>query len=159
MLEVLGLFQLILKTLLMGEELYVILLFIHAICQIGSLLDLPYLVERDIVPKPVDQLLYRLLAHAINKKVGMAANKNTRQELILPIVVVGESPHGGLYSAQYDRHVGEKLLQYLRVNNGGVVWPHARTLVGSIRVVAPQPLVGCIMVDHGVHGSSRNTKE
>ena len=65
-----------------------------------------------------------LLTHAIEYHVSPRLAQDTLLELVLPIVIVADTPHGCLDASQCHRYIGEKLLQDLRIDDGWIVRTH-----------------------------------
>ena len=157
--EILRLLQLVAQALLVREEQDIVRLGFHRPGHVDRLADVADLMERLARAQACHQLADRQLAHAIDEQVGRAVDQDAGQEPVFPIVVVRQSPQGGLDAAQHDRHVGIKLFQDLSIDDAWIVGPHARPPVGRISVVAAQPPIGRIMVHHRVHGAGRDPKE
>ena len=99
------------------------------------------------------------LAHAVDDEVGTRRAEYAGHELVLPVVVVGETAHGGLDAAQHHGHIGVQLFEYLGVHDGGIVWAQAVAAVRTVGIVAPHAAVGGVAVDHRVHGSRRDSEK
>ena len=97
------------------------------------------------------QLHNRPFAHAIDQHIGLAVEEDGGFEGVAPVVVVGEPPHGGFHAAKHDGRVREKLLEDARIDGRGVIGTETRLPAGGVGVVAAEPLVGGVVVDHGVH--------
>ena len=100
-----------------------------------------------------------LFSHAIDEQVGTRVAENAFLELILPVVVMGESAQGCLDAAKYDGHVGEELLEDLGIDDGGIFRSHVVPSVGTIGILRAQSAVGCVFVHHRVHAAWGNTEE
>ena len=75
-----------------------------------------------------------LLAHAVADHVGVAVAEDARAEAVLPVVVVGEAPQGGLDAAEDDGYVGVEAAYALGVDDGGVFGAHVVASVGAVGV-------------------------
>lgn len=157
MAEVLSLGFLTLQTLLVRVEQDVVvadtpgdvflLAEVDGLWNVMDVLDIASLFEL------VAELDRVFLAHAIEDHVGTAVAEDALHQPVLPIVVVGEPSHGCLNAAQDHGHVGEELLQDLGVDNAGIVRPHVVAGIRTVGVVVAYAPVGCVAVDHGVHGT------
>ena len=99
------------------------------------------------------------LAHAIRYHVGLTVNEDAWTETLLPIVEVHHAPETGLDAAQYHRHIGIELPQNLGIDDGGVLWPHVVTAVGTVGIFASESSCGGVFVHHRVHAAGCNAEE
>ena len=72
---------------------------------------------------------------------------------------MGDAAQRGLDAAEDDGHVGEELLENLRIDDGGVFWSHVVSTVGRVGILRTQAAVGGVFVHHRVHAARRNTEE
>ena len=98
------------------------------------------------------------LPHAIDDAVGIGGDEYAGQELLLPIVVMGEAAHTGLYAAEYDGHVRIELTQNLGIYDSGIFWPHVVPPVRRIGILRAQAAGSGVFVHHRVHATRGNPK-
>ena len=72
---------------------------------------------------------------------------------------MGEPSHGGLHTTKHDGSVGEELSQDAGIDGGGIIGAETGLASSSVGVIAAQPFVGGVMVDHGVHVAGGNPEE
>ena len=76
------------------------------------------------------------LTHSVNEVICLALHKYRREKLVLPVIVVGKTPQGGLYSSNYNRGVGIQFLEDIGIHLYGIVGPHVWCTVGGIGIIA-----------------------
>ena len=97
------------------------------------------------------ELLHNPFAHAVDQKIGAAFGQHRGLQLVVPVVVVGQAPQGGLDASDHHRNVGKQPFENLRVDRHGVVGAESRLASGGVGVVVAQTQVGRVVVDHRIH--------
>ena len=100
-----------------------------------------------------------LLAHTVNYHVGTRVAKYAALEAVLPIIIMREPPHRGLYASEDYRNVGIEAAQYLAVDYRWIFRPAVVPAVGAVCVFRAQAPVGRVLVNHRVHASRGYAKE
>lgn len=129
---------------------------------VGHESDLRQLLEQmhvETVARGSGDFRHHPVAHAVGQQVGSAVDKDRRLQRVAPVIVVREPPQRGLDAAEHDRRVGEQPLQDARVDRGRIVGPESGLSSCGVGVVAAQPFVGRVMVDHRVHVARRHAEE
>ena len=101
----------------------------------------------------------RLLAHAVGDHVGARVDEDTGAQAVLPVVVVGDAPQGGLDASQNDGDVRVELFQNLGVDDGGVLRPQVVAPIRAVGILKAQPSCGGVLVDHRVHAARGDAEE
>ncbi len=109
--------------------------------------------------QPSGQSCYHPLRHPVDKHVCSAGNQNGRLKLVLPVIIMHQSPHGGLYPPYEYRQRRKKPFKRPGVDYCCIIRSEAGSTAGSIGIIGSQPAGCSIMVDHGVHVSCSNSKE
>ena len=150
--EVLRMSTFVLDSLLMGRQ--------HdSICrQLGLVVRQVRGLGDVMYTTPVGNLRHGLLAHAIDQEVSSAIHEDRGHEFILPVVVMGEPPHGSLDAADDDRHIGIELLEDAAVGDGTVIGTRPCPTLGRISIVGTATFGSRIMVNHRVHRPRRDRK-
>ena len=117
------------------------------------------LVDRLAARQAVGDLDDGTLGVAVQQQVGLAVHQHRAAHLVLPVVVVGDAAQAGLDAAQHDRHLGIGLAAALRIDQRGTVRPLAGHVAGGIGIVAAQPAVGGVAVDHRIHVAGGDAEE
>ena len=104
-------------------------------------------------------LHHRALGIAVEQDVGGGVHQNRTADLVLPVVVMGNTAQGRLDAAQHHRHVAVGLLAALAVDQAGAIRALAGQAAGRIGVVGADLLVGGVAVDHRVHVAGCDTEE
>ena len=99
-----------------------------------------------------------MFTHTVDEEVGTGVDEDGGHEFVLPIVIMGESAHGGLDTADDDRYIGIELLEDPAVGDGAVIGSHTGFTVRCIGIVGTTSLGGGVMVDHRVHRTGRDGK-
>lgn len=159
MTEVFGLLEFVFQTFFVGKEKDIICFWLNLGREIDSLWNILNLMKGCSCLQAVHQLLDRFFSHAVDEQIGGAVDEDTRPQMVLPVIVVRQAAHGGFDTAQYDWHVGVEFLQNFGVNNAGVIGPHTGTAIGRVSIIATQPLVGGVVIDHRIHRSGRHAEE
>lgn len=159
--EVLGEGARVGQTLLVGAERQPVAepLDIGAVGQKSHLPDFAQQFGVVAVAHRGGHLLHHPLAHAVDEQVGAAVDQDRGFEPVLPVIVVGEPPQRGFDAAHDHRRVWVEPFEDARVGLDGVVGAEARRAARGVGVVAAQPLVGRVVVDHRVHRAGRHAEE
>ena len=99
------------------------------------------------------------LAVAIDQQVGLGVGQHRTPHLVRPVVVVGDAPQAGLDAADHHGHALEGLAAPLGVDQHGAVRTFPALAAGGVGVVAAQPALGGVAVDHGVHVARGDAEE
>ena len=119
---------------------------------IGDLVDGQSRVER------VGDLDNRVLAHAVDEDVGARVEQHRALELVLPVVVVGQTAQARLDAADNDGSVLERLTDEVAVDRDGSIGAVPLLAAGGIGIGAAAVLGHRIVVDHGVHVAGADEK-
>ena len=107
------------------------------------------LLHRSAGGQSGDDLHRGLLPHAVGEDVRLGVKEDGPAHLVLPVVVVGKPPQGGLQAADDDGDVPEHLPHPVGVHHGGVVGTKPGLSPGGVGVVVAA-LPSCRVVGH--HG-------
>ncbi len=119
---------------------------------IGDLVDGQSRVER------VGDLDNRVLAHAVDEDVGARVEQYRALELVLPVVVVGQTAQARLDAADDDGSVLERLADEVAIDRDGSVGTVPLFAAGGVGVGVAAVLGHRIVVDHGVHVAGTDEK-
>ena len=119
---------------------------------IGDLVDGQPRVER------VGDLDDRVLAHAVDEDVGARVEQYRALELVLPVVVVGQTAQARLDAADDDGNVLERLADEVAVDRDGTIGTAPLLATRGIGVGVAAVLGHRIVVDHGVHVAGADEK-
>ena len=119
---------------------------------IGDLIDGQSRVER------VGDLDDRVLAHAVDEDVGARVEQYRALELVLPVVVVGQTTQARLDAADDNGGVLERLADEVAVDRDGAVGAVTLLATRGIGVGVAAVLGHRIVVDHGVHVAGADEK-
>jgi hypothetical protein len=108
---------------------------------------------------PVGHLDDGALGVAVEQQVGLGVGQDRAADLLGPVVEVGDAAERRLDAAQDDRHVLERLAAALGVDQGAAVGSLAALTARRIGVVAADPAVGRVAVDHRVHVAAGDAEE
>ena len=108
--------------------------------------------------QPLCNLHHRLFAHAIDKKIGTAINKDGGADTLLPIVVVRQAAHGGLDAAKYNGDIGIEAFEDLGIDYGGIFGALVVPSVGCVGILATETTSCSVLVHHGIHDSGSDAK-
>ena len=100
-----------------------------------------------------------LLTKSVGDEVGAGVDEYGWAQSLLPVVVVGEAPHGCLNAPEYYGGIGPELLEYAGIDDGGVLRPFVVASVGAVGVLGAEAAGGGVLIDHGVHGAGGDTEE
>ena len=108
------------KVVPAGQQVVVVYLVertraVNGAVDIGDLIDRQSRVER------VGDLDDRVLAHTVDEDVGARVEQYRALELVLPVVVVGQTAQARLDAADDDRSVLERLADEVAVDRDGTV--------------------------------------
>ena len=156
--EVLGLRAFVAQTFLVAVQHDVAVLNGYVVGDIYRLRDVATGTDGQTISHTTSQFYHRLLAHAIDKDIGRRIAKDARAQLVLPIIVMGESAQGGLYTTQNNGYIGIELAQNLGIDNGRIVRTEAVPTIRTVGILGTQTTVGCVFVDHRVHVARRDGK-
>ena len=109
--------------------------------------------------EPVRHLDDRALGVAVDQQVALGVGEDRAAHLVGPVVVMGDAAQRGLDAAEHDRHVLVGLAAALRVDDGAAVRPRAALAAGRVGVVAAQPAVRRVAVDHRVEIAPGDAEE
>ena len=90
------------------------------------------------------------LPHAVGQQVRPGIHQHAAAHLIVPIVVVGEAPEGGLQPPHDHGQAGKSLPHPTRVDDDRPIGPQTRLLAGTVKVLAPTALGRRVMGHHAV---------
>lgn len=99
-----------------------------------------------------------MLAHAVDEDVGARIEQYRTLELVLPVVVVGQTAQARLDAADDDGSVLERLTDEIAVDRDGTVGAVTFLAAGGIGVGVAAVLGHRIVVDHGVHVAGADEK-
>lgn len=99
------------------------------------------------------------LAHAVVEQVGGGVGEDAGEELIIPIVIMCQTAHGGLDACNDNGDVGVKLLENARIDVGGAVGAETSLATRGIGIVVTQTTGGSVVVYHAVHDTAVDPKE
>lgn len=119
---------------------------------IGDLVDGQSRVER------VGDLDNRVLAHAVDEDVGARVEQYRALELVLPVVVVGQTAQARLDAADDDGGILKRLTDEVAVDRDGTIGTAPLLATRGIGVGVAAVLGHRIVVDHGVHVAGADEK-
>lgn len=102
---------------------------------------------------------HRTLGVAVEQDVGRGVHQDRAADLVLPVVVMGDTAQRGLDPAEDHRHMAVGLLAALAVDQAGAVRALAGQAAGGVGVVGTDLLVRGVAVDHRVHVAGRHAEE
>ena len=99
------------------------------------------------------------LAHAVVEQVGGGVGQYAGKQTVVPIVVVRQTAHGGLYARHDDGHIGIYLFQYASVDIGGAVGTETSLSTRRVGVVVAKATGSGVVVHHTVHRPAGDSEE
>ena len=105
------------------------------------------------------QSCQRKFAHAIDEQVGATLLQDAGAQGLLPIVVVGDAPQGGLDASQHHGHIGIELFENVGVDDARHFRSHVVTSIGAVSVFRTQATGSGVAIHHRVHISRRDAEE
>ena len=157
--EVLSLCPLVAQTLFVAVQHDVVGGGNNVVGQVDALRHVAYVADGLALAEPARQFDGGLFAHTVGEHIGPRVDEDARPQAVLPVVVVGDASQRRLDASKDDGHIGEELLEYLRIDDGGVFRPHIVTTVWAVGVLGAQSAGSRILVNHRVHAAWCDAEE
>ena len=101
----------------------------------------------------------RALGIAVHQHVGLGVDQHRAPHFLRPVIKMRNAPQAGFDAADDDRHIRKRFACALAVNNHRTVGPLAAFGAGRIGIVAAQPPVSGVAIDHRIHVAGRYAKK
>ena len=99
------------------------------------------------------------LCIAVDQHIGFGVNQHRSPDFLRPVIEMCDASQACFDSADNDGRVAVRLARALAVNDHRAVGTPGGFRVGRIGIVAPQPPVGGVAVDHGIHVSGGDAEQ
>ena len=99
------------------------------------------------------------LSHSVDYHVGTGVAQNALLQPVLPIIVMCEATKRRFNATENHRHIGEKLLENLRIDNRGILRAAVVATVRTISILRTKTFSGSVFVHHRVHATRCYAKE
>ena len=101
----------------------------------------------------------RALGIAIDQQVSLRVHQHRRANLLRPMVIVGDPPKGCLDPANHNRHLGIGSATPMAIDNHRSIRPPASLRPRGVGIIAPNPPIRSIVINHRIHIASGNPKK
>ena len=145
------------KVVPAGQQVVVVDL-VERVGTVDGAVDIGDLVDGQARVERVGDLDDRVLAHAVDEDVGARVEQHRALELILPVVVVGQTTQARLDAADDDGRVLERLADEVAVDRDGAVGAVPLFTARGVGIGVATMLGHRVVIDHGVHVAGGDQK-
>src|SRR5882724_744348 len=99
------------------------------------------------------------LTVTVDQQISLRIQQDRATHLLRPVVKVSDAPQGGFDAADDDWNILECLARALRVDDHGTIRPLSTLTAGCVCVIASNPAIRGVAIDHGIHVAGCDAEE